>query len=88
MSKKAKLLQRLCKSPPPTDFTWEELLAVMRSAGFIEHCSGGSHYIFEHVSKRRIVISKTHPSGLLKRYQIEAAIDSLTQVGAMKEIEQ
>ena len=84
MSKKDKLLNRLCAKPCPTDFRWDDLLTVMRWAGFKEQCRGGSHYMFEHKAKRcRVRISKTHPSGILKEYQILHAIDALTQVGIL-----
>ncbi|MBL8484648.1 MAG: type II toxin-antitoxin system HicA family toxin [Rhodocyclaceae bacterium] len=85
MSKKQKRLERLCATPSPTDFTWDELLAVMEAAGFRAACSGGSHYTFEHTSGPRLSISKTHPSGILKRYQIEAVIDALRRVGTIKD---
>ena len=88
MSKKDKLLQRLHKIPPPVDFTWEEFLSVMRGAGFTESCDGGSHYMFEHSRGFRFGASKTHPSGLLKRYQIKNAIDALATVSKVIEDEE
>jgi predicted RNA binding protein YcfA (HicA-like mRNA interferase family) len=85
MSKKQKRLQRLRATPAPTDFTWEELLSVMEGAGFSASCGGGSHYTFEHTKGVRFGISKTHPSGILKRYQITDVIDALDRVGAFGE---
>jgi len=83
MSQKEKRLLRLLKDPPVKDFTWEELISVMRAAGFRESCSGGSHYDFEHTSGFSFHASKTHPSGLLKVYQIKEARAALKQVGAI-----
>lgn len=80
MSKKEKLLQKLFARPAPTDFRWDELITVMRGAGFKERCRGGSHYMFEHSNGTKARISKTHPSGLLKEYQIDAAIEALASV--------
>lgn len=80
MSKRDKQLLRLRKIPPPNDFTWDELVAVMRRAGFSESCDGGSHYTFQHTSGYTTTITKSHPSGLLKRYQIKNAIDALDYV--------
>lgn len=81
MSKKEKQQLRLFATPPPKDFTWEELLAVTRGSGFAESCDGGSHYTFEHTSGYRFRMSKTHPSGVLKLYQIKAAKEALTTTG-------
>lgn len=81
MSKKEKRLLRLFKKPPPTDFTWDELLSVMDAANFTNNCDGGSHYTFEHKSGYRFGVSKTHPSGVLKRYQIAETKEALQSVG-------
>jgi predicted RNA binding protein YcfA (HicA-like mRNA interferase family) len=59
--------------PLPKTFSWEELITVMAQAGFSNECKGGSHYTFEHQTGLRVVISKTHPTGILKPYQIKAA---------------
>lgn len=85
MSKKEKMLQKLQATPRPIDFTWSELVTLMRRAGFKEECSGGSHYMFEHDSGYRFGMSKSHPSGILKAYQIEAAIEALRKVGVIGE---
>jgi len=82
MSKKDKRLQELFSSPPPKDFTWENLVALMKAAGFKNECTGGSHYMFEHIdSGLRVRISKTHPSGILKPYQIDAVKEALDKLG-------
>ena len=81
MSKREKLYQRLHRVPPPKDFTWEELLTLMRRFGFEESCDGGSHYIFEcGDTGYRFSMSKTHPSGILKKYQVEAAKEAIAAV--------
>lgn len=83
MSKKNKLLEKLHTIPAPKDFSWGDLVTVMTRAKFENRCNGGSHYIFEHESGFRFSMSKTHPSGILKSYQIKAAIEALKQIGAM-----
>jgi len=80
VSKKEKLRLKLYKVPAPKDFTWDELVTLMRQAGFKESCEGGSHYTFEHESGYRFGMSKTHPTGLLKRYQIDDAKTALETV--------
>lgn len=85
MSKKEKLLNKLCATPPPKDFTWEDMVTLMRRFEFKETCNGGSHYTFEHTSGFRLCMSKTHPSGILKTYQIRDAKDALRQIGVLRE---
>ncbi len=82
MAKREKQLQKLFANPAPKDFTWQELLTVMRAAGYSEKCTSGSHYMFEHLNGHRFWASKTHPSGLLKAYQVSAVKDALIFVGA------
>jgi predicted RNA binding protein YcfA (HicA-like mRNA interferase family) len=78
VSKKDKLLSKLYATPPPKGFSWEELVTVMTHAGFSYECTGGSHYIFEHtMSGHRVSMSKTHPSGILKPYQVKAAKEAI-----------
>jgi hypothetical protein len=81
MSRRNKRLLRLFGAPPPTDFKWSELLSVMTAANFSNECNGGSHYMFEHTSGFRFFISKTHPSGILRPYQIRDAKEALQHVG-------
>ena len=85
MSKKDKLFARPYRVPPPKDFGWDDLITVMRREGFLENCDGGSHYIFEHESGFRFSMSKTHPSGILKRYQIENAKSAIKAVQSASE---
>lgn len=82
MSKSEKQHAKLFAIPPPKNFTWDELVAVMNRAGFNESCSGGSHYTFVHQSGLKLQMSKTHPDGILKRYQIDAAKEALTTIEA------
>lgn len=81
VSKKDKLLNKLFAAPPPKGFAWDDLITVMTRAGFSNHCDGGSHYMFEHTDGFRLSMSKTHPSGILKSYQIKAAREALQRVG-------
>jgi predicted RNA binding protein YcfA (HicA-like mRNA interferase family) len=77
MSRRLKLYNRLHKVPPPTDFSWDELVTLMRQHGFAESSDGTSHFTFEHESGYRFTMSKTHPSGLLKHYQVKRAKEAL-----------
>ena len=83
MSKKEKLLEKLCASPAPRDFLWQDFLTLMGHFGFKSTCGGGSHYMFEHSSGLRFSMSKTHPSGVLKSYQIRDAKKALKHIGVI-----
>ena len=83
MSKKEKLLAKLYVSPSPKDFPWRDLIALMDSHGFKNTCRGGSHYMFEHKSGFRFSMSKTHPSGILKNYQVRNAKNALRHIGVI-----
>lgn len=85
MSKKQKLIGVLFRNPPPRDFRWDDLVTLMRQAGFSETCDGGSHYTFEHVGGFRFTMSKTHPDGVLKAYQVRDAKEALRRVGFLEE---
>jgi len=84
MSKKEKLLAKLCANPSPKNFVWHDLVALMGHYGFANTCHGGSHYIFEHTSGFRLSMSKTHPAGILKSYQIRDAKNALRHIGAIQ----
>ncbi|MHB1655615.1 MAG: type II toxin-antitoxin system HicA family toxin [Burkholderiales bacterium] len=81
MARKEKRLERLFANPSPKDFHWNDLLSVMTASGFKYECNGGSHYMFEHSNGMRLRISKTHPSGILKLYQINYITDALEKLG-------
>jgi len=85
VSKKDKLLQKLFAKPPPKGFAWDDLVTVMTRAGYSNDCDGGSHYIFEHATGLRLSMSKTHPSGLLKPYQVKSAKDAIERTGGAME---
>lgn len=83
MSKRDKLLSRLVGPPTPRDFPWNDLLTLMGRFGFAHRCSGGSHFIFEHDSGFRLTVSRTHPGGVLKAYQVKDVLQALIHVGAL-----
>lgn len=80
MAKRQKRIHRLFAMPPPKDFTWEELVTVMKSFRFDARCEDGSHYEFVHETGFSVHISRPHPKNILKRYQIDAAKEAINQV--------
>lgn len=85
MSKQKKLLDKLFASPSPKDFRWGKFITLMTNLGFKNTCDGGSHYMFEHTSGFRFSMAKTHPSGILKSYQVDDAKDALRRIGVIHE---
>ena len=85
MSKKEKLKRRLTSGPK--DFTYQELVTLLTSMGYIEDQKGktsGSRVCFiQETSKHIISIHRPHPSNVLKRYQIVQLIDELTKIGLL-----
>lgn len=80
MTKQDKLLAKLLRRPPPKDFSWGDWTTLANRHGFEESCSGGSHYTFQHPCGFTFTMSKTHPSGVLKAYQVKAAIEAIQRV--------
>jgi len=80
VSKTDKLLEKLARKPAPKDFRWDDLVTLMEAKGFDVSCSGGSHHCFQHSKGFTFSMSRTHPSGLLKPYQVKAALEALTKV--------
>ena len=84
MTRADKLLRKLMAVPVPKDFKWDDLTTLMRQHGFVPSCDGGSHYVFEHTSGIRMTMSKPHPSGILKVYQVKDALEALRKVEAIE----
>ena len=79
MSKNDKLLARLLSQP--TDFTWDELLRVLRQLGYAEQAAGktgGSRRAFVKAETGAIIrLHKPHPGTILKQYQLKQLIQQL-----------
>jgi len=82
MSKKDKLLERLLTRP--TDFTFSELTALLGHLGYVIDNKGktsGSKVRFKAPDGIAIQVHKPHPGNILKPYQINQVIDTLTERG-------
>ena len=79
MSKTEKLLARLLSQP--ADFTWDELLRVLRQLGYEEQAAGktgGSRRAFIHPKTGSIIrLHKPHPGNILKQYQLKQLLQQL-----------
>jgi hypothetical protein len=85
MSRFDKIVNKLLAKPK--DFTYDELIIVMRGLGYRELTKGktsGSRVAFINDQTKHIIrLHKPHPKNLLKRYQIDYLINELKTIGAI-----
>ena len=84
LSKKDKLLNRFLSYP--SDFSFDELITLLGQFGF--HLvkgrkTGGSRVSFTNGNGDYLRIHKPHPRNILKTYQIDDVITSLTERGLL-----
>jgi len=76
MTKQEKLLKWFISRP--TDFTFNELIRLLRGFGYEELQGYGSRVVFRNeVIKHTIKLHRPHPGNVLKRYQIDLIIQEL-----------
>lgn len=79
MGKKEKL--RLKLEVLPKDFTWDELVTLLRSYKFEVISGSGSRYKFYHKSSGRILsFHKPHPSNVVKEYVLKETRQTLNEI--------
>jgi len=72
MSKKEKLIARFLNMP--SDFHYDEMVKLLGYFGFKEVKKGktsGSRVKFENIDGIPIMLHKPHPSGIMKKYQMQ-----------------
>lgn len=82
MSRRGELVARLRSRPK--DFTWDELVRLLRGLGYAEARSGktgGSRRRFVHPSAPVIALHKPHPGSIVKAYVIDDVIRVLAEEG-------
>lgn len=86
MSKHSKLLARL--KSRPNDFTWDELVSVLKQFSYQEKTGSGARRKFVHIiTDHKLLFHKPHPENIVKRYVIDNVIEALTENGLIKEEE-
>lgn len=79
MGRKEKLRARL--ESLPKDFTWDELMTVLRSCGFETINGSGSRYKFVHITTRKILsFHKPHPGNIVKEYILKDVVEALSEI--------
>lgn len=80
MSKAKKLRQRLLSIP--ADFTWDELVTVVKGFGFDEITdTGSSRRCFKLPSGKKIFLHEPHPGSIVKRYALREVVTKLKEFG-------
>lgn len=80
MGKREKLIVRL--KTVPSDFTWQELAALLKSLGYQELQGSGSRVKFDNGNPDQMInLHKPHPGSIVKRYVLRQLIEKLTQGG-------
>ena len=86
MSVNEKRLQRLRAKPPPKDYKWDELVALLNSLGFdLDQSGGSSHCFFVNRNDVDFMIHtyRPHPSGILYQKQIKEIVHILQNRGVI-----
>lgn len=82
MSRRDKLIARL--KSRPTDFTWDELVRLLKGLGYVQALvgkTGGSRRRFSHAVGPIIALHKPHPGNVVKMYVIDDVLRVLTEEG-------
>jgi hypothetical protein len=85
MAQIQKLIERLIRFP--SDFTWEELIKVLRHFGYTETNTGktgGSRRKFVGADKHVISLHKPHPGSIMKQYQLKQVVEALSEKGFIR----
>jgi hypothetical protein len=76
MTKQEKLLNKFISRP--RDFTYNDLIRLLRGLGYKELQGSGSRVVFHNEEiKHNIKLHKPHPGNVLERYQIDLIIQEL-----------
>ncbi len=71
MSKKEKLLLKLLSGNADANFDLDDLINILKSLGFNERRTGGSHRIFSIKNKEGIINLQKTKDGKAKSYQVK-----------------
>ena len=77
MGRREKLIARFLNHP--RDFTWDELVRLLRGAGFEEAKAAGSRRRFSHPEGPMISLHRPHPDNTVKPYVLNEVRRCLTE---------
>ena len=82
MSKHQKALERLCASPPPANFKWADLRAILEHLGYDMLKNTGSRRKFVHRETKAIIsCHEPHPSPDVDKGCIADVVEHLRRNG-------
>ncbi|MBP1627165.1 MAG: hypothetical protein H6Q00_1640 [Holophagaceae bacterium] len=85
MTKHQKCLNRLGAVPTPSDFTWDELVALLNNLGYRQLNGSGSRRKFYHEGKDDLIVCHSpHPHAVVKRGCLRDVADHLKACGFME----
>ena len=80
MSRREKLVERF--KTRPSDFTWDEMVSLLRGFGYVENSSSGSsRRTFNHANHPKIKLHKPHPHNVVKMYAMDQVKETLEESG-------
>ena len=87
MPPKEKLIEKLCRTPAPNNFTVNDLAVLMAKCNCVQGSGGrGSGIRYFHTQTGRVLIfDGPHPGKELYRYQVKKVIEFLSAVGELPE---
>jgi predicted RNA binding protein YcfA (HicA-like mRNA interferase family) len=83
VSKVDKLRNRIAEIP--SDFTWDEMVAVLKGLGFEEKSrKGGSYRTFISATGKKLFMHKPHPGSIVKLYCVRQVVEALREDGILE----
>lgn len=76
-----KLIQRL--KTRPADFSWEELVRLLKHFGYAEQKGKGSRRKFKAAGRPTISLHEPHPGNIVKHYAVRDVCELLENEGLL-----
>lgn len=91
MSKHDKTLERMRRRPPPSDLTWDSMVALLLSLGYKPlktGTTGGSRRKFFHKDKNALILChEPHPQTTVDKGCVKDVVEHLTTYGFLGDAE-
>lgn len=79
MSRKDKLLERF--QSLPVDFTWEEMMVLLKHLGYRAEQGDGSRVRMIDAQDNKILLHRPHPGNIIKNYVMKKVQNTLREHG-------
>lgn len=82
MGRQEKLIAKL--KTVPADFTWQDLIALLKALGYRQMQGSGSRVKFDNGEPDQMInLHRPHPGNIVKRYVLRQLIEKLQQSGML-----